>query len=301
VSNDDRGRYKAQHSWYYILMKKLLVTGAKGFTGRHFIDNAEKAGYTVNSLISDLTDVESLNAELSKLDPHYVVHLAGLSSVNNQDIENYYRINLFGTLNLLEALSKLHKVPSKVLLASSANVYGGYNKNLITEDLYPKPVNHYAMSKLAMEMMSLSYFQKLPIVVTRPFNYTGVGQSEKFLIPKIINHFKRKEKEIELGNINVLREYNDVRMVCEVYVNLLTSGIKGETYNICSGKAVSLSEIISTLEDLTNHKIKIRINQSLIRANEIEKLSGSSEKIENLIGPLKKYELKETFRWMIEF
>ena len=280
-------------------MKEILLTGAKGFSGNHFSVAAKNAGYLVKSLNSNLNDIASLNAEVSRVNPRYVVHLAALSNVNNLDLANYYHVNLFGTINLLEALSNLSEIPDKILIVSSANVYGNGNANLISEKEYPKPVNHYAMSKLAMEMMSLSYLQKLPIVLARPFNYTGRGQDERFVIPKIVNHFKRKASEIELGNINVFREFNDVRMVCNAYLGLLNSGIEGEIYNICTGRAVSLNNIISILEKHTKHKLKININQSLIRSNEIEILRGSPRKLVKLLGKLNYYTHEDTLAWML--
>jgi nucleoside-diphosphate-sugar epimerase len=280
-------------------MKEILLTGAKGFSGNHFSVAAINAGYLVKSLNSNLNDIASLNAEVSKVNPRYVVHLAALSNVNNLDLANYYHVNLFGTINLLEALSNLSEIPDKILIVSSANVYGNGNANLISEKEYPKPVNHYAMSKLAMEMLSLSYLEKLPLVLARPFNYTGRGQDERFVIPKIVNHFKRKASEIELGNINVFREFNDVRMVCDAYLGLLKSGIEGEIYNICTGRAISLNNIISILEKHTKHKLKININQSLIRSNEIEILRGSPRKLVKLIGKLNHYTHEDTLSWML--
>lgn len=280
-------------------MNEILLTGAKGFSGNHFSVVAKNAGYSVKSLNSNLNDIASLNAEVLKVNPRYVVHLAALSNINNLDLANYYHVNLFGTINLLEALSNLSEMPHKILIVSSANVYGEVNANLISEKQYPRPVNHYAMSKLAMEMMSLRYLQKLPIVLARPFNYTGCGQDERFVIPKIVNHFKRKASEIELGNINVYREFNDVRMVCNAYLGLLKSGIEGEIYNICTGRAVSLNNIISILEKHTMHKLKLNINKSLIRPNEIEILRGSPNKIVKLLGQLDYYTHEDTLAWML--
>ena len=206
---------------------RILLTGAEGFTGRHFSIAASKAGYEVFALKADLTNSEALSAEVKMVSPAYVLHLAAISAVTHADEEAFYRVNVFGTQNLLRALSKLDYLPEKVLLASSANVYGNSLESPITEKVYPSPVNHYAMSKLAMELMSRAYFQGLPIVIARPFNYTGPGHDTRFVIPKIVEHFKRCAPEIELGNLDILREYNDVRMVCQVYLGLLKSGIAG--------------------------------------------------------------------------
>jgi nucleoside-diphosphate-sugar epimerase len=111
-----------------------------------------------------------------------------------------YDINFFGTLNILDALVELGQRPAKIVLASSANVYGNPPVEVIDESVCPMPVNHYAISKLAMEFMARTYFDRLNILITRPFNYTGVGQGDNFLIPKIVRHYQEGKTEIELGN-----------------------------------------------------------------------------------------------------
>jgi nucleoside-diphosphate-sugar epimerase len=278
---------------------RLLLTGADGFTGRHFLLAAQTAGYEVVCLRSDLTDLKALIDEVSLIVPTHIVHLAAISAVTHSDEEAFYRVNLFGTQNLLQALSTLSTIPQKVLLASSANVYGNVIESPITEEVYPKPINHYAISKLAMELMSSSFYQRLPIVIARPFNYTGVFHDNRFVIPKIVDHYKRRAKEIELGNLSVLREYNDVRMVCHAYLGLLQKGVTGEIYNIASESAVSLNEVIYTLEKLTKHSAVIKVNPAFVRHNEISILTGSAKKIETLIGPLKNPGLNETLAWML--
>ena len=190
-------------------------------------------------------------------------------------------------------------IPEKIILVSSANVYGNISDESISEELYPHPINHYAMSKLAMEMMAASYFPKLPIVITRPFNYTGVGHDLRFVIPKIINHFKQKLEFIELGNIDVLREYNDVRAVCQIYLKLLTYGETGQIYNICSGQAFTLREIIKKLEAMTRQLLEVNINSNLIRPNEVLVLSGNPSKLQKTIGEIHFPPIEETLLWML--
>lgn len=279
---------------------RILLTGADGFTGRHISQIAQTHGYEVIGLICDLTDSQALSEEVARVSPTHVIHLAGISAVTHVDEEAFYHVNLFGTQNLLQALSELPDMPKKILLASSANIYGNSVVSPISESTYPQPINHYAISKLAMEFMSTSFSQKLPIVIGRPFNYTGLWHDTRFVVPKIVDHFKRCAPEIELGNLNVLREYNDVRVVCQAYFSLLQSGIPGEAYNIASGRAVSLQTIISTLEKLSKHSIDVRVNPDFVRANEISVLSGSAAKIESLIGPLAHPTLEETLAWMLE-
>jgi nucleoside-diphosphate-sugar epimerase len=278
---------------------RILLTGADGFTGRHFQNKARSLGHEVITLKADLTDAAVVFDEVQAALPSHVLHLAAISAVTHADEEALYRVNLFGTQNLLKALRALPVVPSKVLLASSANVYGNALVSPISEDYCPKPVNHYAISKLAMELMSATFSQQLPIVVGRPFNYTGVWHDNCFVVPKIVEHFQKRASLIELGNLDVLREYNDVRMVCQAYLDLLLLGQPGETYNIASGRAVSLRTIILALEGITQHTINIEVNPAFVRANDIAILSGSPAKIEALLGPLNHPSLEDTLSWMV--
>lgn len=278
---------------------RLLLTGADGFTGKHIEFAAVTAGYQVLPVRADLTDFELLEKEVHISKPTHVIHLAAISDVNDSHQENYYRVNLFGTLNLLKALEGLEKTPEKVILASSANVYGANSGQLIKETLEPRPVNQYAMSKLAMEYMSVLHAERLPILFTRPFNYTGVGHDNRFVIPKIVEHFSNKKSQIELGNLKVEREYNDVRDVAQIYLDLLQKGCNGEIYNIASGRAYSLEIIIDLLCDITGQKINISANRVFMRKNDIPILSGDPEKLEACVGQLHWHGLQDTLSWML--
>jgi nucleoside-diphosphate-sugar epimerase len=280
-------------------MPTLLLTGAAGFTGPHVTLAARNAGYQVHPLSADLTDAKAVKAEVAASAPDYVVHLAGISAVGHADEEALYRVNLFGTLNLLTALTKSSKTPKRVLLASSANVYGNAPSSFIDESTCPTPVNHYAISKLAMEFMSATFSSRLPLVIARPFNYTGVGHDLRFVIPKLIAHFANKSKTIELGNLEVEREFNDVRTVCEAYLRLLKNGQPGQIYNVCSGRPISLNFVIDTLKNITGHDLQIKINPDFIRANEVHSLCGNPSKLLACVGQLQYPSLEETMRWML--
>lgn len=279
---------------------KLLLTGAAGFTGRRFTEAAQAAGYAVVPLTADLTDPPAVAAEVMQLAPTHVVHLAAISAVTHADEEAFYRVNLLGTLHLLQALAALPTPPQKVLLASSANVYGNFDGGPIAETVCPKPVSHYAMSKLVMEHMAGAYADRLPMVITRPFNYTGAGHDLRFVIPKIVDHFVRRAPVIELGNLDVYREYNDVRWVCQIYLKLLAQGVAGEVYNVCSGQAVSLQDVLTVMSDLTGWQPEIRVNPAFVRANEIHTLCGSDEKLKACVGPvIVGDDLRSLLSWMI--
>ncbi|MCB4366225.1 GDP-mannose 4,6-dehydratase [Hydrogenophaga taeniospiralis] len=280
-------------------MSSILLTGAAGFTGQHFTKMAESRGHRVLALQSDLNDVHAMEDELNGQRIDKVVHLAGISFVGHADETAFYKVNVIGTVNLLKALKNHQKHLTGILIASSANVYGNCDASPIAEDQPPAPVNHYAMSKLAMEHMARTYSDCLPLFLARPFNYTGPGQSPSFLIPKLVDHFARRVPQIELGNLHVEREFNDVRLVCDAYLALLHKGVPGEVYNVCSGQPYTLQAVITALEELTGHHMQVNVNPAFVRANEVHRLCGNPDKLRACTGPLPAYALKDTLSSML--
>jgi GDP-6-deoxy-D-talose 4-dehydrogenase len=278
----------------------MLVTGADGFTGVHFVKQAQESGFEVFEFNADLTNPVAVQNQINVAQPDVVVHLAAISFVGHAQASAFYDVNVIGTLNLLDALLKLPKLPTRVLLASSANVYGNCELSPISESQMPAPLNHYAMSKLAMEHLAKTYADRLPLFFVRPFNYTGPGQVESFVIPKLVAHFKRRAATVELGNLTVEREYNDVRMVTDAYSKLLDKAVVGETYNICSAKTYTLHQVIASLVELTGHQIKVAVNPAFVRANELHRLCGDASKLEKTIGVHDSIALQDTLRWMLE-
>ena len=262
---------------------KILITGANGFTGQHFAKFAHDAGYETISLTSNLNDIPSIELEVIEANADFIAHFAGISFVPSKDQEAFYRVHALGTSNLLNAALKQANLPKKILLASSATVYGNSINLLSDEKQDLSPIDHYAISKVAMEEMAKTYYQSLPIVVARPFNYTGPGQKENFLIPKLIQHFSEKKSIIELGNLEIEREFNDIQTICFAYLSLLEFGEKSETYNVCSGHARSLKLVLDTLIEMTGHSIEIKVNPDFVRANEIRRMCGNPSKLISLL------------------
>ena len=263
---------------------KILLTGGEGFTGKAFLGRAASVGHKVIALQADLTDKQSLAQEVLEIQPDSVLHLAAISYVAHADELAFYAVNMMGTINLLDALCALPICPSKVVLASSANVYGNCAASPIKEDQPPAPVNHYAMSKLAMEHMARTFASRLPIVITRPFNYTGPGQLSNFLIPKLVDHFARRAPNVAIGNLAVEREFNDVQMISDAYLQLLEHGVASEVYNVCSGRPHTLNHVIDTLQSITGHHIEVRVDPALVRANDVHSLCGDPAKLDALLA-----------------
>ncbi len=290
-----------------------LLTGARGFTGRHLRGELERAGYRVLGVVQeaaaaageialDLRDREATLHALAPLAPAVVAHLAGIAQVAHGDAGALYQTNLVATRHLLEALAQCAAPPRAVLLASSGNVYGDLGAEVLDESMPPRPANDYAVSKLAMEHMARLWMERLPVVIARPFNYTGVGQSEDFLLPKIVGHFRRGARVIELGNTHVARDFSDVREVARCYRGLLeTPAAIGQTLNVCSGTLTALDEVLALMQELAGYAVEVRVNPVFVRSHEIARLRGSNARLRAVLGDAPGgIPLRETLRWMYE-
>lgn len=278
---------------------RVLVTGLDGFTGQYVQLDLESHGHEVMALTSDLTDADAVFTEIAQLQPQAVIHLAAVAFVGDQNANSFYEVNLIGTRNLLSALAQHAPDVRSVLLVSSANIYGNRSEDVLCEDAVPDPTNDYAISKLAMEQMARLWIDKLPLFIVRPFNYTGVGQESRFVIPKIVAHFAEKKRIIELGNIDVWREYGDVRSVAHIYTKLLENAPVGDTLNICTGHAYSLREVVNLCKEITEQPMDIQVNPEYVRANEVRVLKGDNSRLHGLIGSWKSYSLRESLEWML--
>lgn len=295
---------------------RTLITGVAGFTGRYVARLLAARGHEIHGIVhesptelddvyrsyeADLADLPTMKRIVQEVRPDYVVHLAGIAFVAHSDIEQIYRSNVLGTRQLLEALANLPESPRSVLLASSANVYGNAREGELDESTSIAPANDYGVSKVAMEYVASLYVSRLPLIIVRPFNYTGRGQSSHFILPKIIDHARKKSPVIELGNIEVARDFSDVRAVAEIYNRLLVDakGVGG-TYNVCSGTAVTLQQVLEMVWTLSGHRFEVRINPMFVRANEVRVLQGSKRKLESIIGAVPSIPLEDTLRWMLD-
>lgn len=281
---------------------RVLVTGLDGFTGHHVGPLLRERGYEVIRATEpefDLRRPETIESAVQSARPDYVIHLGGISFVAHHDAAALYAVNTVGTTSLLHALERISPNVRKVILASTSQVYGNAADDPIAEDTPVAPISHYACSKLAMEYMARARFDKLPIVITRPFNCIGVGQAEQFLLPKLVDHFKRRATTIELGNLDVERDFIDVRCVADAYVRLLESSVHSQVLNIASGVGRSLTGIIDDLARITGHHLTPRTNPALIRDNEVKRLVGSGTRLSQAIGVLQYSDFETTLRWML--
>lgn len=297
-------------------MSRILITGSRGFTGRYLIDRLQRDDYELHGLehrssidpikgltqvhVADLKDADALANVVDRVRPSFVIHLAAIPFVAYDDVSELYATNVVGTRNLLQALAQVHR-PERILLSSSANIYGNQHAGILTESMPAEPANDYGVSKLACEHIARIYSDRLPIIITRPFNYTGIGQSTKFIVPKIVQHIRDRAPCIELGNLDVARDFSDVRSVVDCYARLLKAPEAiGQTFNVCSGQAHTLADVIGIAERAAGHEIEVRTNPAFVREGEVKVLCGSRGKLENVIGPIGMPTLEETLKWMIE-
>lgn len=288
---------------------RVLITGISGFTGPYLRTALEERGYQVLGLSDkpkraadqavDLHDPAAIDRFVEAQAFDYVVHLAAISFVAHERASDLYRVNLLGTVNLLESIVRKQLPVKKIVLASSANVYGRPARIPVEESAIPAPLDHYGVSKLAMELMARLWFDRLPILIMRPFSYAGVGQSPKFVLAKIVRHFRDKANEIELGDTSVVREFMDVRDVAQIYAALLECDAVSEVVNLCSGRGYRLDQVLEELRTLTGTAPRIRRAEALVRGGEIPELVGSPAKLKRILGGPAFRPLAETLRWML--
>lgn len=261
-------------------------------------EDAESSRVSLHSC--DILDAAGLDAIVRAVVPDKVVHLAAISFAGHADVEAMYRVNVVGTRNLLASLAGSARRPDHVLLVSSGAVYGSATVGTIDEGAPLAPPNDYAVSKVAMEYMARLWMDRLPLSIVRPFNYTGSGQSVDFVIPKIADHFRRRAPVIELGNLDVERDFSDVRSVVDAYVRILNRKALNATVNVCSGRAISLRDVLRIASTLTGFTPEVRINPRFVRANDPPRLVGSPRSLEDAIGAYRVIEMRETVDWMLK-
>jgi len=288
---------------------RVLITGASGFTAPYVRAALESRGYQVIGVSDhagnaadatvDLLDAAALGRLVERESFDYVIHLAAVSHVVHDNAADYYRVNLIGSLHLLEALARARHPVKKIVLASSANVYGRPARIPVDETAAPAPLNHYGVSKYAMELMARLWFDRLPILITRPFNYSGVGQSEKFVFAKIVRHFRERAPQIELGDTSVVREFMDVRDVAAAYVGLLESPVASDVVNICTGTGYRVDEVLDRLRAISGAAPRMQRAQALMRGNEIPALVGAPGKLRAIVPQATFRPLAESWQWML--
>lgn len=276
-------------------MATILVTGASGFVGSTLFRMAgehqlpDKADFVALPENVDLRKPQALKTWLRGSRYDAVIHLAAISFVPEsfEKPHETYEINLHGTINLLEAL-KGEGFSGSFLYISSGDVYGAVPVEAlpITEARIPQPRNPYSASKLAAEAYcyQAGANSEIRVVVARPFNHIGAGQSDRFVLPAIakqiaeIKHGARPAR-IEAGNLDVTRDFSDVRDVIRAYVALVDEGRSGEVYNVCSGVEHNVRQVVQHMLEIAGVNAAIIVAQDKLRPNEQRRHYGSNRKL----------------------
>lgn len=291
-------------------VKKLLVTGLNGFVGRHLQALLATEPDALWRLIApkphDLLDCTSLDTWLQDECPDAVIHLAGQTFVPEafRDPQRTLQVNLLGTLNLLQAL-KRRGFCGTFLYVSSGDVYGQVGEaNLpISEELAPRPRNPYAVSKVSAELLcqQWSYSEPWRIIVARPFNHVGSGQGEAFVISSMAGQLVRvrqglQSAQLEVGDVDVTRDFLDVRDVLQAYLALLEHGRSGEIYNVCSGVERRVRDLIMQMASLAGVEVELVQDASRMRLSEQRRVVGCSQKLQKETGWKPSISITETLQ-----
>jgi GDP-4-dehydro-6-deoxy-D-mannose reductase len=287
-------------------MKKILVTGANGFVGQHLVKELAENGSVVlgvggpvgakqqsphvsEYVVLDLNDRDAVK-KIDFRDIDGVMHLAGMAAVGPSfdDPLGYVTTNVGIEINLFETALEQGAKP-KFLIISSGSLYDAGAPLPLTETSPVVPDSPYAVSKLGQEHMAQYYGRRgFTSMIARPFNHIGPGQNPGFLVPDVAQQIIRCEKgeaeEILVGNLDAKRDYTDVRDIVRAYRLLLEKGESGETYNICSGKAVSGQDIVDGLLKAAGSDVPLKQDPDKMRPSDNPVIYGDASKLRDATG-----------------
>jgi len=278
---------------------KILVTGADGFVGKYVLD-ALRGQHTVTAttllaggvdsaaadavIQLDITDAEATKQAIMNAEPDWIIHLAGFSSVAEsfKKPELTHRINVDGSRNVFQAARSLSTFP-RILSIGSADEYGIVGPEPITEEHSLNAESPYGKSKRVVEELVNDEFADL-VILTRSFPHTGPGQAKGFVVPDFAYQIAaieagKQEPLMKVGNLDASRDLSDVRDVVRAYVLLLEKGQPGQVYNVCSGQAVAMSEVLEELLALSDTTITVEQDASKVRPVDLPILVGDNSKL----------------------
>ncbi len=287
------------------MKKKLLLIGGTGFVGSN-ITSLFFNEYEIKSSGSeiDIRDFDKILDFIASEAPDFVINLASITTLSEsyQNPNLTYDINFIGNLNVLRALEKSN-FNGRMLYISSGEVYGSPPEHELplSEDRILKPLSPYAVSKIASEALCYQWSQigKFDVIIARPFNHFGPNQSDRFAVANFAKQIAKinlgiQKPEIVVGELNMTRDFTDVRDIAIAYILLLENGINGEIYNVCSGSETSIAQILNILLEKAKYPVIVKKDMDLIRKHEKMRSCGNFNKLYNLIGWKPKKLLEES-------
>ncbi len=274
---------------------RALITGGKGFVGQWLAAHLKDSGdeVVVIDVETDVADSVALGRVVAEAEPEAIYHLAALTHVGEswENPSQVLRVNVLGTAELLAAARSL-TTPATVLVVSSAEVYG-----VVTPEQLPlveatptAPATPYAASKLAAEAVALQAWRgyRQPVIVVRPFNHIGPGQSPNFAVPalakRIVEARKSGAASLRVGTLTTRRDFTDVRDVVVAYRRLILEGVPGTVYNVCSGQDVAISEVAECLLTLAHAEFELVTDPALVRPVDVPVLRGDAGRLHAATG-----------------
>lgn len=295
-------------------VRKLLITGLSGFVGRNlhgYLSGDSNALWDIVVVPRfDLRDPGAIRSALVGETPDAVIHLAGQPFVPEsfRDPVGTLQTNLIGTQHLLSVLKELG-FHGSFLYVSSGDVYGQVAEDQlpIREDLPAIPRNPYSVSKFAAEALCRQWSFMVPwrIMIARAFNHIGPGQSETFIVPSVARQLHRirlgqQEPVIQVGDIDITRDFLDVRDVVNAYLSLLERGTNGETYNVCSGVERSVRDLIGLMMELSGIDARLVADPTRFRPAEQRRVCGSYAKLHKATGWSPEMDLRDTLQRVLD-
>lgn len=294
-------------------LRRVLVTGLSGFVGQHMLHLQDMLAseYDVTIIpdepLFELSDLQSVERRVNDAAPDWVIHLAAQSNVPQAfaNPEETLRINVLGTLHLLQALDA-HQFKGRLLYVSSGDVYGATPEASlpIGEEQLPNPGNPYAVSKLAAEALCLQWSLRAnyDVVVARPFNHIGSGQRPDFVVPSIARQIAKAEIEADVmvGDIDVTRDFLDVRDVIHAYFCLLNKGKAATIYNVCSGQERKVRDLAIMLAELSSKNVQLVQDPARMRPADQRRVCGDNARITHDTGWQPRYALDRTLAEILQ-
>ena len=293
---------------------KALITGINGFVGPYLKElllrnNIEVVGMDISDgedvdFVVNLCDFDSVNNLIVKTNPDFVFHLAAQSSVklSFEKPDLTMEVNVNGTKNLLDSI-KEHAPDSKILIVGSADVYGVPGENPLIESSNLNPVSPYGKSRVEQEKLALSY--GLNLVISRSFTHTGPGQTPIFVCSDFAKQIAEieggKENVISVGNIDVRRDFTDVRDIVKAYLIVLGKCDFNEVYNICSGKNYSIKQILDILLSFTDTNVEVVVDNKKLRKADIINLEGDNSKFVKVTGWKPEISIEQTLKDLLDY